>query len=80
MSGTWKIYYKGREYATLASATSREDALQQIAEMLLLAQKVSAQKDLKDGVESGLLARPSRAGSDPTEEEANGRIPSTAQV
>jgi len=53
VAGSWKLYYKGREYATLASATCREDALAQVAEMLSL-----AQENLKEGVESGPLARP----------------------
>ena len=39
--GAWAVYHLGKEYIRLLSATSKEDAESQIAEMLLLRLEVS---------------------------------------
>jgi hypothetical protein len=36
VDGAWALFYQGREYMRLLDAKSREDAEQQIAEMLFL--------------------------------------------
>ena len=36
VDGKWTLFYKGKEYMRLLDATSREDAEQQVSEMLFV--------------------------------------------
>jgi hypothetical protein len=38
VAGAWTLYHKGREYMRLLDAESREEAQQQISEMLALSE------------------------------------------
>jgi hypothetical protein len=41
VAGVWTLYYKGQEYLRLLDAASREDAEQQLSDMLLAVQAAS---------------------------------------
>jgi hypothetical protein len=40
VAGVWTLYYKGEQYIRLLDAESREDAEEQIAEMLSLSRRI----------------------------------------
>ena len=52
IDGVWTLFYQGRPYVALVDAQSREDAEEQLAEMLLKAAKTRPISHLEERKES----------------------------